>query len=503
MRLLSLVEVSKSPHFHTNQAKTLLFVQIQHLKTAIFVQILSFKTIIFVHFKHLQTSIFVQKSLMVFRRKIYNKFKDWKENWANTRALLVQGARRIGKSTIVEEFAKNEYSSYILINFQTDLIKVKPFFEDISNLNDFFRNLSLLYGKRLIPHESLIIFDEVQLFPLARQSIKQLVADGRFHYIETGSLITLRQNVENILIPSEERSINMFPMDFEEFLWAKGDEVTADFIRDAFYKKKSLGAISHRKIMQDFRLYMAVGGMPQSVSELLTSNDFSRIDQVKRDIISLYHNDLKKLDSSYSLSTSLIFDAVPSELSSHSRLFKATVLGKNARVSRNYNSFEAINDSMIVNIAYNCTDPNFSFNLNKDISKQKIFMGDTGLLITQLFMNSNESIEESIYKQLILDKISLNLGIVFENIISQMLKMQGYELYFHTFDHHEIDFMISKGKKIIPIEVKSSSYKNHKSLDAFSEKYSQQIAESYVIYAKDLKIEDGITFIPSYMAMCL
>ena len=440
---------------------------------------------------------------MSFKRKIYRRFLDWKENWASSRALLVQGARRIGKSTIVEEFAKNEYKSYILINFQSDLAKVKPLFDDITNLDNFFRTLSLIYGKKLIPHESLIIFDEVQLFPVARQSIKQLVADGRFHYIETGSLITLWQNVEKILLPSEEKSINMYPMDFEEFLWTKGDDVTVELIRENFASKKPLGDAAHRKIMKDFRLYMAVGGMPQAVDELLKSNDFSRIDEVKRDILTLYHNDLKKMDANYSLSTSLILDALPAELSSHSRLFKATVLGKNARVSRNYSSFEAIKDSMIVNIANNCTDPNFAFSLNKDIASQKIFMGDTGLLITQIFMNSDEPIEDSIYKQLVVDKISLNLGMIFENVIAQMLCTNGYDLYFHNFDHHEIDFMLSKGKKIIPLEVKSSAYKNHRSLDVFYEKYSRQVSERYVVCAKDLKCENGVTFLPFYMAMFL
>ena len=381
--------------------------------------------------------------------------------------------------------------------------KVKPLFDDITNLDNFFRTLSLIYGKKLIPHESLIIFDEVQLFPVARQSIKQLVADGRFHYIETGSLITLRQNVEKILLPSEEKSINMYPMDFEEFLWAKGDDVTIELIRENFASKKPLGDAAHRKIMKDFRLYMAVGGMPQAVDELLKSNDFSRIDEVKRDILTLYHNDLKKMDANYSLSTSLILDALPAELSSHSRLFKATVLGKNARVSRNYSSFEAIKDSMIVNIANNCTDPNFAFSLNKDIASQKIFMGDTGLLITQVFMNSDEPIEDSIYKQLVVDKISLNLGMIFENVIAQMLCTNGYDLYFHNFDHHEIDFMLPKGKKIIPLEVKSSAYKNHRSLDVFCEKYSRQVSDRYVVCAKDVKCEDGVTFLPFYMAMFL
>lgn len=441
---------------------------------------------------------------MIFKRKIYSQLIEWKEKWADRRALLIQGARRIGKSTIAEELAKAEYKSYILINFQTDKDLVENLFKtSISNLDEFFRTLSLLYGKPLYPKESLIIFDEVQLFPIARQSIKQLVADGRYHFLETGSLITLRQNVEHILIPSEERSINMYPLDFEEFLWARGDFVTASVIRECFQNKKPLGDIAHRKIMNSFRLYMAVGGMPQAINELSESNDFSMVDIVKRDIITLYSKDLKKLDSKYALSTSLIFRAIPSELSSHSRLFKASALGKNARVQRKYNSFEAIKDSMIVNIANDCTDPNFAPELNVNLSKQKIYMGDTGLLISQLFKTSDAPIEQSIYKQLIVDKINLNLGMAFENVVAQMLRTNGHELYFHSFGRYEIDFLLSQGKKVSPIEVKSASYKSHKSLSAFCEKYSERVINPYVIYSKDLKTEGQITYLPIYMTMCL
>lgn len=441
---------------------------------------------------------------MIFKRKIYSQLLEWKEKWADKRALLIQGARRIGKSTVVEEFAKTEYKSYILINFQVDLSLVENLFKtSISNLDTFFRTLSLLYGKQLYKKESLIIFDEVQLFPIARQSIKQLVADGRYHFIETGSLITLHQNVEKILIPSEERSINMYPLDFEEFLWAQGDFVTASIIKDCFQSKKPLGDVAHRKIMNSFRLYMAVGGMPQAINELLETNDFTIIDEIKRDILSLYTKDLKKLDSKFALSTSLILKSIPSELSSHTRLFKTSTLGKNARISRKYNSFEAIKDSMIVNIANNCTDPNFAPALTVNLSKQKIYMGDTGLLISQLFNLSNKPIEQSIYKQLIVDKTSLNMGMIFDNVVAQILKVNGHELYFHSFNQYEIDFLLPFGKKVIPLEVKSSTYKSHKSLSAFCEKYSERVINPYVIYSKDLKKDGQITLIPVYMTMCL
>ena len=441
---------------------------------------------------------------MIFKRKIYSKLLDWKNNWANERALLIQGARRIGKSTIVEEFGKNEYKSYILINFQSDLGKVEELFKtDLNDLNNFFRKLSLIYGVTLYPNKSLIIFDEVQLFPIARQSIKQLVKDGRFHYIETGSLITLKQNVKNILIPSEERSIEMYPLDFEEFLWANGKENIVDLLKDSFDNIKPLGETAHREIMKLYRTYLVVGGMPQAINKLLSTNDFSKVDEVKQDILNLYEADLKKTDTNNNLSTSLILNAVPSELSSYSKIFKITTLGKNARISRSLSSFQAIEDSKIVNIAYNSTDPTIGLNRTKDYGKQKIYLNDTGLLVTQIFRDSNEKIENSIYKQIIFDKISVNLGVVLENSVAQMLKASGHDLYFHTFDHYEIDFILTEGKKLIPIEVKSSSYSNHKSIDVFNKKYSDRIKTNFVIYSKDIKRVGNTTYIPFYMTMFL
>ncbi len=441
---------------------------------------------------------------MIFKRKIYDRFLEWKDKWAGKRALLVQGARRIGKSTVVKEFAKKEYESYILIDFQSDLNKVEQLFKnDISDLDTFFRNLSLLYGKRLIERKSLIIFDEVQLFPLARQSIKQLVADGRYDYIETGSLITLKQNVENILIPSEEKSINMYPLDFEEFLWARGDIITTDIIKDCFLNLKPLGPAAHRKVLKDFMLYVAVGGMPQAIIELMESNNFSRVDEIKRDILKLYRDDLKKLDSKYHFSTSLILDAVPSELSTQSRLFRSVAIGKNSRASKTYSSYEAIKDSMIVNIANNCTDPSVGLNRTKDYSAQKIYMNDTGLLITSIFADSQLPIENSIYKQLIIDKLGINMGMIMENAVAQALVSSGKELFFHRFDRYEVDFLLTSGKKLLPVEVKSSSYSTHKSLDKFQEKYSDRIKSSYIIYGKDLKREGNTTYLPFYMTMFL
>lgn len=441
---------------------------------------------------------------MVYKRKIYKDFLEWKEKWASRRALLVEGARRIGKSTIVEEFAKREYKSYILINFQFDGSKVKPLFDDISSLDDFFRNLSLIYGVRLYKGESLIVFDEVQRFPTAREAVKQLVLDGRYHYMETGSLISLRHNVEDILIPSEERIIKMYPMDFEEFLWACGDEVTSDAVKENFLSLKPFGDHMHRIIMKKFRTYLSIGGMPESVNEFLETNDYKSVDLIKRDILNLYEEDLKKLDDKEHLSTSLILKAVPSELSSQSRLFRTIALGENSRMRRAYTSFDAIEESMIVNIASSSMDPSCALPLTKDFTRQKLYMADTGLLVSQIFRASKEPMNDSIYTSLISDKISLNVGMIMENAVAQALKTNGHDLYFYMFDHYEIDFLLQKGKKVIPIEVKSSSYSTHKSLDVFSSKYSSRVDNTrYLIYSKDLKKEGNIVFIPFYMAMCL
>lgn len=440
---------------------------------------------------------------MAFKRKIYNQLLDWKNKWAGRRALIIEGARRVGKSTIAEEFARREYKSYVILNFQQDGEKARKLFENISDLASFFIELSLSYGKRLYERESLVIFDEVQMFPKARESIKQLVNDGRYDYLETGSLISIQKNVKDILIPSEERSVEMFPMDFEEFLWAKGDDVTISLLKERYDCLKPLGS-AHRKILKDFRLYMAVGGMPQAVDELLRSNDLSRVDEVKRDILRLYREDLRKLDNDESLHTSVIFDSLPAELSSHSRLFKASAFGKNKRIAREINSFETLNDSMIVNTAYRCSDPHISMALNKDMQKRKVYMGDTGLLVSEIFKNSNVPINESVYVQLIMDKLNVNLGMITENIVAQLLRIKGYNLFFYTFDHYEVDFILVSGNKIIPVEVKSSSYQSHKSLDVFRQRYSDRTANtSYVIYGKDLKKEGSVVYIPFYMTMFL
>lgn len=448
----------------------------------------------------------------MFARKIYNEIKKWKEESDGMSALLIEGARRIGKSTVVTEFAKKEYRDYLLIDFSICEEAIKTNFDNIGNLDAFFRNMFLLTGKVLKPNESVIIFDEVQLFPKARQSIKQLVKDGRYHYIETGSLISINKNVKDILIPSEEESIKMFPMDFEEFLWANENYVYADAIKEAFESRRAVGNDIHRKIMQMFRNYMAVGGMPQAVAAYVEGKDFRAIDRIKRNIIKLYVQDLKKHDSDDGDKASLVFKSLPEQLMNHNSVFRYSVVDENARQRNCSNAIEFLDESMIVNNCVNVSKPEVSLSLYANRSKFKMFMGDTGLLVSFILQNSKET-PDKMYRSLILDGLSVNQGMIFENIVAQMLKANGHELFYHEFDyqaennesvkHYEVDFLLVKGKRIVPIEVKSSSYRSHKSFDYFKEKYKIKMNERYIIYTKDLDVSDGITYIPIYMTMCL
>ena len=450
---------------------------------------------------------------MIFKRKIYDKMKEWKTLSNGKSALLLEGARRIGKSTIAEEFAQNEYKDYIILDFAKEGKEIKTNFEDnMGDLNNFFRNLFLLKSKILPERDSVIIFDEVQLFPKARQAIKYLVADGRYDYIETGSLISIKRNVKDILIPSEEYKLKMYPMDFEEFLWAKGDNVTAPAIREAFKAKKSLGEPIHRKIMQTFRTYMAVGGMPQAVAAFIDGETYEQIDFIKRNILSLYEDDLKKYDDENREKASVIYKTIPQQLGNHNSHFKFSLIEKNARYKSYMEAVNFVSESMIGNECINVTVPEISLEAFADRSNFKLYMGDTGLLVSQIMKNSDET-EENIYKSLIFDKLSINQGMILENVVAQMLKACGYELYFHEFmfkpagnekeKKYEIDFVIVNNKKICPLEVKSSGYKNHKSLDAFAAKYDLPTGEKYILYGKDLRIEDGITYLPFYMTLCL
>ena len=415
---------------------------------------------------------------------------------------MIEGARRVGKSTVAETFGKNEYDSYILIDFSIASQTVKDLFYDLSDLNFFFLQFQLLYRTDLIERRSLIIFDEVQLFPMARQAIKALVKDGRYDYIETGSLISIRKNVKDILIPSEERKISMYPMDYEEFLWAIGDETTTKLLRNAFSNRKAVGEQMNRKLMRDFRLYMLIGGMPQAVDEYLRTNNFRLVDQVKRDILNLYEDDFRKIDPTGRIS--MLFDAIPAELNKNASRYQVSSVLGNERADSILELIAELKDSKTVNVAYHADDPNTGMSNHKNLGKFKLFLADTGLFTTLVFKDKDFT-ENSIYEKLLSDKLSVNLGYLYENIVAQMLTAKGNELFYYTFmnektrHNYEIDFILTRNNKICPIEVKSSGYKTHASLDKFSEKYSGRIAEKYLVYTKDLQKDKDVLMLPVYM----
>lgn len=443
----------------------------------------------------------------MFRRKIYDKLKQWKDESNGKTALLIEGARRVGKSTIVEEFAKNEYKSYILIDFTMASPTVKNLFEDVSDLNYMFLQLQLQYRIDLHERNSLIIFDEIQLCPHARQAIKALVKDHRYDYIETGSLISIRQNVKDILIPSEERKINMYPMDYEEFLWALNDQSTMPLLGNVFQKQQSLGDQLNRRLMRDFRLYMLVGGMPQAVDEYIRTNNLRKVDMVKRDILNLYEDDFHKIDSTGRISQ--LFDAIPAQLNKHATKYQISGVLKNQRTDDTIlNLVSELKDSKTVLAAYHTNDPNAGMTNSKDLSKFKLYLADTGLFTTLAFKDKDFT-ENIIYDKLLNDKLSSNLGYLYENVIAQTLTANGNALFYHTFlneksrHNYEIDFLLARKNKICPIEVKSSGYKTHASLDAFTEKFSDRILQRYLIYTKDLRKEKDIICLPVYMASFL
>lgn len=450
---------------------------------------------------------------MVFRRKAYAKLLQWKELAAGTSAVLLEGARRIGKSTIVEEFAKNEYDDYMILDFARENRDVQNLFiDDMDDLDSFFRNLFLLKGRDLKGKNCVLIFDEVQLFPQARQAIKYLVADGRYDYIETGSLISIRKNIQNILIPSEEYRIKMYPMDFEEYLWALGDTVTFDAIKNSYERRKPLGDSIHRKIMKKFRTYMVIGGMPQAVSAFVEGKTFAQIDFIKRNILSLYEEDLAKYDRDNREKASVVFRTIPEQLENKNSHFKFSLIDKNARYQNYVDAVSFISESMMGNECINVTKPEVALELFADRSNFKLYMGDTGLLVTQI-MKSRDETDEDLYKALIIDNLSINQGMIIENMVAQMLRASGHELYFHEYLYtpedsarekkYEIDFVTVKKKKICPIEVKSSGYTAHKSFDYLTKKYQMKMQDRYIIYTKDLKYKDEIMYIPIYMTMLI
>lgn len=443
----------------------------------------------------------------MFKRKIYEKLKRWKNESNGKTALLIEGARRVGKSTIVEVFAKNEYESYILIDFAMATQLVKDLFKDVSDLNYIFLQLQLQYRVDLHERNSLIIFDEVQLCPPARQAIKALVKDHRYDYIETGSLISIRQNVKDILIPSEERKLNMYPMDYEEFLWALGDQSTMPLLNNVFQKLQSLGDPLNRKLMRDFRLYMLVGGMPQAVDEYIQTNNLRKVDMIKRDILNLYEDDFHKIDPTGRISQ--LFDAIPAQLSKHASKYQISNVLNNQRTNDTIlNLIAELKDSKTVLAAYHISDPNAGMANSKALNKFKLYLADTGLFTTLAFKDKDFT-ENIIYDKLLNDKLSSNLGYLYENAIAQTLTVNGNALFYHTFlneksrHNYEIDFLLARKNKICPIEVKSSGYKTHASLDAFTEKFSDRILQRYLIYTKDLRKEKDIICLPVYMASFL
>ncbi|MBQ8241739.1 MAG: ATP-binding protein [Bacteroides sp.] len=448
----------------------------------------------------------MSKNMIRFKRKMYDTMLKWKQERDGDTALLIQGARRVGKSTIAEEFASKEYKSYILIDFSNVSKEVSNLFNDISDLNYLFLRLQFIFQVELYERKSVIIFDEVQLQPMARQAIKHLVKDHRYDYIETGSLISVRSQSRNIIIPSEETKVDMYPMDYEEFRWALGDTTTIPLLRTAFENKIPLGDAVHRKLMRDFRLYMLVGGMPQAVVSYIKTNNFTAVDLVKRDIIALYEEDFGKIDSSGRAKS--MYDAIPAQLSKNTSRYQVGNALPDEKVNRVINIVKDMEDSMTTNIAFHSDDPNVGLALTKDLEYFKMYTSDTGLFVTLAFKDSDIT-ENVIYEKLLNDKLSTNLGYVYENMIAQMLVATGKKLFYHTIPYadgkkyYEVDFVITDRHKISPIEVKSSGYKSHKSLDEFCLKFSERIMNKYVIYTKDYKRENGVDYVPVYMTMFL
>lgn len=449
------------------------------------------------------------------KRKIYNQLVSWKQDGAGRTALLIDGARRVGKSYVAEEFAKAEYKSYLLIDFNRVGDEVKDLFlHYLNDLDTLFMYLSGYYNVKLYEHESLIIFDEVQMFPRARAAIKYLVADGRYDYLETGSLMSIRKNVKDIVIPSEERHIKMYPMDFEEFLWAMGNDTLMDIVRKRFEAHKSMGQVMHRRAMDYFRQYLIVGGMPQAVQEYAKSKDFDRVDRIKRDILTLYRADIVKHATGYEMKVESIFDEIPAQLQKHEKRFKLSSLKKEARFREYEDALFWLDDAMIANICYNSTEPNIGLKLNMDRMTLKCYMGDTGLLISHAF-DENGLVSEEIYKKLLFDKLEVNKGMIIENIVAQMLAASGRKLYFYSNPSRddkdarmEIDFLIAKSKisnrhNISPIEVKSGKNYTLTSLRKFMERYAEQTGIPYVLHTSDFKEEDGIVYLPLYMTPML
>ena len=439
----------------------------------------------------------------IFRRKLYEKMLQWKRERDGKTALLIKGARRVGKSTLAEEFAKREYESYILIDFTEAAQEVRDLFEDVSDLDSLLFQLQYQYNTRLTPRKSVIIFDEVQECPLARQAIKKLVKDHRYDYIETGSLISIKKNTKNIRIPSEETRIEMYPMDYEEFRWALGDEVTVGMLREAYEARRPLGDGVMRKMLRDFRLYMLVGGMPQAVNEYLDTNNLSAVDRVKREIIELYADDFRKIDPTGKATR--MFYAVPGQLNKNASRYQISSVIEQGKQDRVEELLQDMEDSKVVLFSHHADDPNVGLSLHEDMGRYKLFLNDTGLFITLAFWDKDVT-ENVIYQKLLNDKLSADLGYVYENVVAQMLTAAGNKLFYYTWPtesgkhNYEVDFLLSRGAKLWPMEVKSSGYKTHASLDAFCEKFSDRVGERFLVFTKDLRKDGPTTLLPVVMA---
>lgn len=455
------------------------------------------------------------------KRKIYSKLLDWKKNRRGDTALLIEGARRIGKSYVAEEFARNEYESYILVDFSKVNPKVKEFFDHyVDDLDMLFMNLELYFKRRLVPRKvkdeearSLVIFDEVQFCPRARAAIKHLVADRRYDYIETGSLVSIKKNVKDIMLPSEEHAVEMFPMDFEEFLWALGDDMLMPYMRMQFSKLMPMGAF-HRRAMDCFRQYLIVGGMPQAVLKYMETKDFERVDETKRDILALYRNDIRKYSDNQETKAAAIFEEIPGQLQKHEKKFVLSALKSEARMRDYSQAFFWLDDARIINCCYNSTEPSIGLKLNEERTTLKCYMGDTGLLISHAF-DERGIVGADLYRKLMFDKLEVNEGMLVENIVAQMLRAAGHKLYFFSNssrtsaeDRMEIDFLISKPvitsrHNISPIEVKSGQRYTLNSLKKCIAKYGHCLSTPYVLHDKDLKVENGIVYLPLYMTPLL
>ncbi|MCF0196983.1 MAG: ATP-binding protein [Bacteroidaceae bacterium] len=446
------------------------------------------------------------KAKITFKRKLYDRMLQWKQLRAGSTALLIQGARRIGKSTLAEEFAQREYKSYILIDFAFAPKSVHDLFKDMSDLNYIFLQLQLIYGVKLYERASVIIFDEVQKQPLARQAIKMLVKDKRYDYIETGSLMSVYKSSSDILIPSEETKLDMYPMDYEEFRWALGDHATTELLRQAFEQKTPLGDAVHRQMMRDFRLYMLVGGMPQAVAAYIQTNNLAAVDLVKRDLVTLYIEDMNKIDPTGKAAR--LYQHIPAQLSKNAVRYQAREVLGDSVADTTANIVRLMASSMTTNVCYHSNDPNAGLALTIDDARFKLYTSDTGMFVTLAFMDKSFT-DNVIYQKLLTDKLGSNLGYLYENMVAQMLHATGKMLYYHTIPYHdrkkyyEVDFVLADGFKVSPIEVKSSGYKAHASLDAFSQKYSDRIVHKYLLYTKDQQRVGDIQLLPIYMTMFL